>query len=106
MKSDMEDAFKEKYGHFFDVSDLATPQRNLASFMKSLLVQRFESSKYAFKSTLTKIHHSNEMIVKWWEAKGMVPIPKITNHRTHENNCYYNTILDCFPDDRHSKPEI
>ncbi|MCA9343690.1 MAG: hypothetical protein H6793_02990 [Candidatus Nomurabacteria bacterium] len=76
MKSDMEDAFKEKYGHFFDVSDLATPQRNLASFMKSLLVQRFESSKYAFKSTLTKIHHSNEMIVKWWEAKGMVPILK------------------------------
>lgn len=76
MKPDMEDSFEEKYGHFFDVSDLATPQRNLASFMKSLLVQRFESSKYAFKSTLKKIHHSNEMIIKWWDTQGMVPILK------------------------------
>jgi superfamily II DNA or RNA helicase/HKD family nuclease len=76
MKADKEDEFRKKYGHFFDVSDLTTPQRNLASFMKSLLVQRFESSKYAFKSTLKKIRHSNEMIVKWWDTKGMVPILK------------------------------
>jgi len=76
MKSDMEGSFKEKYGHFFDVSDLAQPQRNLAAFMKSLLVQRFESSKFAFKSTLQKIHHSNEMIIKWWDTQGMVPILK------------------------------
>lgn len=76
MKSDKEYEFKDKYGHFFDVSDLGQPQRNLAAFMKSLLVQRFESSKFAFQSTLKKIHHSNEMIVKWWEIKGMVPILK------------------------------
>lgn len=76
MLSDKEDEFNSKFGHFFDVSDLATPQRNLAKFMKSLLVQRFESSKYAFKSTLQKIHHSNEMIIKWWDTQGMVPILK------------------------------
>lgn len=76
MKPEMEDEFKLKYGIFFDVSDLATPQRNLANFMKSLLVQRFESSKFAFKSTLQKIHHSNEMIIKWWDTQGMVPILK------------------------------
>lgn len=76
MKPEMDDDFKEKYGHFFDVNDLAQPQRNLAAFMKSLLVQRFESSKFAFQSTLQKIHHSNEMIVKWWDTQGMVPILK------------------------------
>lgn len=76
MRPDMEESFKTSYGHFFDVSDLATPQRNLAAFMKSLLVQRFESSKYSFKATLNKIHRSNEMIVKWWDTKGMVPILK------------------------------
>ena len=68
-------AFEAQYGRFFDETDLKTAQRNLAQFMKRLLVMRFESSKFAFKSTLSKILQSNEIILKWWD-KGYVPILK------------------------------
>lgn len=69
------DEFLDKYKRFFDESDLQTAQRNLAQFMKRLLVMRFESSKYAFKSTLTKILESNKNMLKWWDI-GYVPIKK------------------------------
>ncbi len=69
------DEFMEKYGKFFDDSDLKTAQANLAKFMRRLLVMRFESSKYAFRSTLNKIIISHEVILKWWD-KGYVPIQK------------------------------
>jgi len=67
--------FLEKYGKFFDDLDLKTAQANLAVFMRRLLVQRFESSKYAFQSTLNKMIKSHEIILKWWD-KGYVPIRK------------------------------
>lgn len=67
--------FTEKYGSFFDESDLKTAQANLATFMRRLLVQRFESSKYAFQSTLNKMISSHEIVLKWWD-KGYVPIQK------------------------------
>ncbi|MDP4120138.1 MAG: helicase-related protein [Bacillota bacterium] len=69
------ESFLNKYKKFFDETDLQTAQRNLAEFMKRLLVMRFESSKYAFKSTLSKIIQSNKNIVAWWE-KGYIPIMK------------------------------
>lgn len=69
------DEFLEKYGKFFDDLDLKTAQSNLAFFMRRLLVQRFESSKYAFQSTLNNMIHSHEIILKWWD-KGYVPIRK------------------------------
>lgn len=50
-------------------------QKNLASFMKRLLVHRFESSIMAFKKTLNKMILSYETIKKWYE-KGFVPIYK------------------------------
>lgn len=67
--------FIEKYGKFFDDLDLKTAQANLAFFMRRLLVQRFESSKYAFQSTLNNMIHSHEIMLKWWD-KGYVPIRK------------------------------
>lgn len=67
--------FVKKYEHFFDETDLQQAQRNLAEFMKRLLVMRFESSKYAFKSTLENIIQSHRNFIKWWE-KGFVPILK------------------------------
>jgi superfamily II DNA or RNA helicase/HKD family nuclease len=67
--------FTEKYGSFFDESDLKTAQANLATFMRRLLVQRFESSKYAFQSTLNKMISSHEIVLKWWD-QGYVPIQK------------------------------
>jgi superfamily II DNA or RNA helicase len=72
------DDFVKKYERFFDETDLRQAQRNLAEFMKRLLVMRFESSKYAFKSTLENIIQSYENVVKWWE-KGFVPILKKGN---------------------------
>jgi len=69
------DAFLEKYGQLFGESDVRQFQSNLAMFIKRLLVMRFESSKSAFKSTLTSILSSYENIVKWWQ-KGYVPIKK------------------------------
>lgn len=68
--------FVNKYGKFFDESDLKTAQKNLAQFMRRLLVTRFESSKYAFKSTLLNIIKSHEVITRWWNEKGVVPIQK------------------------------
>lgn len=67
--------FMEKYGKLFDESDILLFQRNLAQFIKRLLVMRFESSKSAFKQTLESIIKSYKNIKKWW-AKGYVPIKK------------------------------
>ena len=68
--------FLEDYGRFFDEMDLVTAQTNLAKFMRRLLVMRFESSKYAFQSTLNKMISSHETILKWWYGRGVVPIQK------------------------------
>ncbi len=70
--------FSKEYSRFFDETDLGQSQRNLAAFMKRLLVMRFESSKYAFQSTLSNIIQSHQNIIKWWE-RGYVPILKKGN---------------------------
>ena len=70
------DEFKEKYGAYLDDVDLQTAQSNLASFMKRLLVMRFESSKEAFRITLQNMIDSNQMIARWYHDQGRVPILK------------------------------
>lgn len=69
------DAFNKKYGDLFGEMDIQLFQGNLALFIKRLLVMRFESSKAAFKSTLTNLLKSYCNIKKWWD-KGYVPIKK------------------------------
>lgn len=69
------EAFMKRYGEVFGEMNIQLSQRNLAIFIKRLLVMRFESSKSAFKSTLTSILRSYENIIKWWD-KGYVPIKK------------------------------
>jgi len=69
------DAFNARYGSIFGEMDVRLFQGNLAEFIKRLLVMRFESSKAAFKKTLTSLLQSYENIKKWW-AKGYVPIKK------------------------------
>ena len=69
------EVFMKQYGELFGEINIQLSQRNLAMFIKRLLVMRFESSKSAFKSTLTSILSSYENIIKWWE-KGYVPIKK------------------------------
>jgi superfamily II DNA or RNA helicase/HKD family nuclease len=78
LREDKRLEFIDKYKRFFDERDLKQAQINLADFMKRLLVMRFESSKYAFKSTLESIIASHKNIIKWWE-KGFVPILKKGN---------------------------
>jgi len=69
--------FIEKYKEEFDdIEDIQIAQTNLSKFMKRLLVMRFESSKYAFKSTLNKMIESNELIERWCDSLGAVPIMK------------------------------
>ncbi len=68
--------FNEKYGEYLDDVDLQTAQNNLASFMKRLLVMRFESSKEAFRITLQNMIDSNQMIARWYNDQGKVPILK------------------------------
>lgn len=69
------EVFMKQYGEMFGEMNIQLSQRNLAMFIKRLLVMRFESSKSAFKSTLTSILTSYENIIKWWD-KGYVPIKK------------------------------
>lgn len=57
---------------------LKQSQRNLAKFIRHLLVRRFESSVAAFQSTLDSIIRSSENIKKYYEH-GMVPVYKKGN---------------------------
>ena len=68
--------FIEKYGEALDGLDLRNAQTNLSDFMRKLLVMRFESSKYAFKSTLERMIQNNILISNWWEKLQIVPIMK------------------------------
>ncbi len=58
------------------LEDIRTAQMNVASFMRKLLVMRFESSRAAFKSTLQKFIDSHQKILDWVEKKQLVPISK------------------------------
>lgn len=68
--------FIKLFGDQLDETDLQTAQQNLASFMRRLLVTRFESSKYAFQTTLDKMIDSNQKVQSWWHELGKVPIMK------------------------------
>ncbi|TRZ78693.1 helicase [bacterium] len=58
------------------LEDIRTAQMNVASFMRKLLVMRFESSRTAFRSTLQKFIDSHQKILDWVEKKQLVPISK------------------------------
>ncbi|MCF7886386.1 MAG: helicase [Candidatus Marinimicrobia bacterium] len=68
--------FLKEFGEDLEESDLKTAQTNLANFMKRLLVMRFESSKFAFRSTLNNIINSIQIVEDWYEKLGKVPILK------------------------------
>lgn len=58
---------------------LRQTQINIALFMKRLLVRRFESSIFAFQSTLKSIIDSSDEILKWYDKVEKVPIYKKGN---------------------------
>ncbi|MDQ5912165.1 MAG: hypothetical protein QG568_378, partial [Patescibacteria group bacterium] len=76
ISDDKKTQFIEKYGEDLSDIDLQTAQTNIASFMKRLLVMRFESSKEAFKITLQNMINSNQLITRWYNDQGKVPILK------------------------------
>ena len=63
-------------GDFGDFNLFEESQKNIAKFMKRLLVARFESSIYAFQMTLDNIIYSYENIIAWYSKGKKVPIFK------------------------------
>ncbi len=53
-------------------------QQNLAKFMRTLMIQRFESSIYAFWSTLQKMIYYHQVYLAWYDF-GFLPIFKRGN---------------------------
>ena len=70
------EALKTDFGYTLDIGGLKVGQLNLANHMKRLLVMRFESSKFAFKSTLERMIKTNKIVEDWWNRLGLVPILK------------------------------
>jgi len=71
--------FLKRFGSEIDGADLTSAQRNLAGFMRKLLVMRFESSRYAFRVSLERMISNNHLILSWWDELGFVPIMKKGN---------------------------
>lgn len=59
-----------------DVDSIEQAQVNVAKFMRTLLVRRFESSIFAFGRTLDAMIESHRLIKKWYENLDLVPIYK------------------------------
>ena len=51
-------------------------QRNLAAFMRTMLVHRFESSQAAFRESLQNMLHNCQNIQRWMEKRGKIPVFK------------------------------
>jgi superfamily II DNA or RNA helicase len=66
----------EKYRKIFDSPNPKEGQRNMAVFMRRLLVRRFESSIYSFKKTLANIITSMSNIKKWHDSFKKIPLYK------------------------------
>jgi len=72
--------YKEKISaEFDDVNLFRQGQRNIAGFMKHLLVRRFESSIDAFYKSLDSMIRSSEYVKEWYERLEKVPIYKKGN---------------------------
>lgn len=109
---DKRDEFLKKYGAYLDTVDLQTAQSNLASFMKRLLVMRFESSKEAFRITLQNMIDSNEIIARWYHDQGKVPIlkkgriPDPDTFITDAGDDFESEFVDQFNEDSDSKYKL
>jgi hypothetical protein len=69
----------EKYRKIFDNPNPQEGQRNMASFMRRLLVRRFESSIYSFKKTLSNIIASMRNVRNWHANFKKIPLYKKSN---------------------------
>lgn len=60
-------------------------QANISSFMRHLLVARFESSVYAFQASLGYMIKSSEHMLRWIEKRNKIPVFKKGNLPDVEN---------------------
>lgn len=89
VKKTIEDA-----GHEFNL--FVGTQRNLARFMRSLLVRRFESSQHAFKISLNNMLATSLNIKNWADKRNAVPVFKKGNLPDIED--LYATTDDIIPE--------
>ena len=76
-KSKIDKSLIKKYSQYFDdVENFASGQRNMADFMKQLLVHRFESSKYSFIQSLKNINKSMTTLRRWFVELKKIPMAK------------------------------
>jgi len=77
VKPDFENKVKETVEEAgFEYNLFKGSQRNLAKFMRAMIVHRFESSQYAFKISLENMLRNNQNIVAWAEKRHAIPIFK------------------------------
>jgi superfamily II DNA or RNA helicase len=77
VKSEYDEEVKtlvEKAG--FEYNLFKGAQRNLAKFMRTLLVRRFESSQIAFRISLNNMLSNHKNIKKWIERRQSIPVFK------------------------------
>ena len=90
MKEKLAKELEEKTGVNFNL--LIGRQANVASFMRHLLVGRFESSVAAFQSSLGYMIQSSEHILKWVEKRHKIPVYKKGN--LPDVNAFYESSGD------------
>lgn len=74
LKDELAKELEKKTGVRFNL--LIGRQTNISSFMRHLLVARFESSVAAFRSSLGYMIQSSEHILRWIERRNKIPVFK------------------------------
>jgi len=82
---------------FGDINLFRESQINISKFMRHLLVRRFESSVFAFKSSLENMISSSKNILNWYDKRAKVPIFKKGGLPDIED--FYNTNNDDISED-------
>lgn len=90
LKSELTEVLENKTGVKFNL--LIGRQANISSFMRHMLVARFESSVAAFQSSLEYMIQSSEHMLRWIEKRNKIPVFKKGNLPDVE--AFYQTTED------------
>ncbi len=90
LKDKLANELEDKTGIKFNL--LVGRQTNISSFMRHLLVARFESSVAAFRSSLEYMIQSSEHMLRWIEKRNKIPVFKKGNLPDVE--AFYQTTED------------
>lgn len=90
LKEELAKVLEDKTGVKFNL--LIGRQANISSFMRHLLVARFESSVASFQSSLEYMIKSSEHMLRWIEKRNKIPVFKKGNMPDVE--AFYRTTED------------